>query len=156
MIHRALLAEVLDPPGAAAGPEPARLAWLRLFLRVLSAGLLAAFIPWITLIVLHARVLQPDGALATLLRFKPYNPSYETMLAAIHIVWAIMLWRASDDPVKHVLFIDFTIWANAAHALVMLVVTPMQKGALMMVFETFPLFLVAAALMWLRPRPLRS
>ncbi len=52
-------------------------------------------------------------------------------MAAIYIAWAVMLWRASGDPAKHPLFIDFTIWATAAHALVMLIATPMQKGLVM-------------------------
>ena len=131
--------------------EAARMIWLRLFLKVLAVGFLAAFIPWITLILLNAPILAPGGRLAPLLRFQPYNTHYESMMAAIHIVWAVMLWRASGDPARHLLFIDFTIWANAAHGLVMLIATPMQKGLVMMVIEGVPLFVIAAVLFWLRP-----
>jgi hypothetical protein len=115
-------------------------------------GFLAAFIPWITLILLNAPILAPGGRLAPLLRFQPYNPHYESMMTAIHIVWAVMLWRASDDPARHSLFIDFTMWANAAHGVVMLVVTPMQKGLVMTFIESIPLLVIAAVLVWLRPR----
>lgn len=132
--------------------ETVKMTWLRIFLRVLSVGFLAAFIPWITLILLKVPILAPGGTLAPLLRFQPYNANYESMMAAIYIAWAVMLWRASADPAKHVLFIDFTIWANAAHGLVMLIATPIQKGPVMMVFEGFPLFVIAAVLWWLRPR----
>ena len=131
--------------------ETVRMAWLRLFLRVLSVGFLAAFVPWITMILLNAPVLAPGGRLAPLLRFQPYNPHYESMMTAIHVVWAIMLWRASDSPAKHFLFIDFTMWANAAHGFVMIIATPMQKGLVMMVIESLPLFVIAAVLWWLRP-----
>jgi hypothetical protein len=130
----------------------ARMIWLRIALRVLSVGFLAAFIPWITLILLRVPVLAAGGTLAPLLRFQPYNAHYESMMAAIHIVWAIMLWRASDNPAKHTLFIDFTIWANAAHALVMFIATPVQKGFVMTMIEGLPLLFVAAVLWWLRPR----
>ena len=106
-----------------------RMVWLRFALRVLSAGFLTAFIPWIALILLNAPVLAPGGQLAPLLRFQPYNASYESMMAAIHLVWAIMLWRASGNPANHRLFIDFTIWANAAHGLVMLVATPLRRAS---------------------------
>jgi hypothetical protein len=133
--------------------EAVRITWLRTFLRVLSAGYLAAFIPWITLILLNAPVLTPGSRLAPLLRFQPYNAHYESMMAAIHIVWAIMLWRASAAPAKHTLFIDFTIWANVAHGVVMLVATPLQKGLVMTIIEGFPLFGIAGALWFLRPRP---
>lgn len=132
--------------------EAVRITWLRWFLRLLSVGYLAAFIPWITLILVNAPALAPGGSLAPLLRFQPYNANYESMMAAIHIVWAVMLWRASRDPARHLLFIDFTIWANAAHGLVMLIATPLQKGLVMMFFEGLPLIGLAAALWWLRPR----
>ena len=59
------------------------------------------------------------------------------MLTAIDIVWAVMLWRASNDPARHLLFIDFSIWANAAHGLVMIIATPIQKGPVMTVIEAF-------------------
>lgn len=125
---------------------------LRIFLRVLSLGMLAAFVPWITLILLNAAVLRPGGSLAPLLRFQPYNTSYESMLVAIHLVWAIMLWRTSNAPERHIMFLDFTIWANGAHGAVMIVATPIQKGALMTIVESVPLLLITAALIWLRPR----
>lgn len=132
--------------------ETARMAWLRTVLRVLSVGFLAAFIPWITLILLNAPILAPGGTLAPLLRFQPYNAHYESMMAAIYIAWAVMLWRASGNPAKHSLFIDFTIWATAAHAVVMLIATPMQKGMIMTAIEGLPLLLIAAVRWWLRPR----
>ncbi|HSL70895.1 MAG TPA: DUF6632 domain-containing protein [Longimicrobiales bacterium] len=127
-------------------------AWLRLVLRILAVGLLAAFIPWLTLILLNAPVLAPGSLLAPLLRFQPYNAHYESMLTAIYLVWAVMLWRASGDPAKNALFIDFTIWASVAHGLVMLVATPMQKGVVMTFVEGVPLFVMAGVLWWLRPR----
>jgi hypothetical protein len=114
--------------------------------------ILAAFIPWITLILLNAPNLAPGGRLAPLLRFQPYNVHYESMMTAIHIVWAVMLWRASADPARHGLFIDFTMWANVAHGLVMLIATPIQKGLVMTFIEGVPLFVIAAVLAWLRPR----
>jgi hypothetical protein len=132
--------------------EAMRMTWLRWFLRVLSVGFLAAFIPWVTLILVNAPLLAPGGSLAPLLRFQPYNANYESMMAAIYIVWAVMLWRASYDPARHLLFIDFTIWANAAHGLVMLIATPIQKGLGMMFIEGLPLLALAGVLWWLRPR----
>ncbi len=74
------------------------------------------------------------------------------MLTAIHLVWAVMLGRAAADPARHTLFLDFTIWANAAHGAVMVIATPMQKGMVMMFVEALPLFGIAAVLWWLRPR----
>jgi len=112
----------------------------------LSVGFLTAFIPWITLILLNAPMLAPGGQLAPLLRFQPYNAYYKSMMAAIHVVWAVMVWRASDNPANHRLFIDFTLWANAAHGLVMLIATPIHKGLVMTVVEGLPLLGIAAVL----------
>lgn len=125
---------------------------LRGFLRLLSVAYVAVFIPWIALILAQAPALAPGGSLAPLLRFQPYNAAIESMIAAIHIVWGVMLWRASDDPRRHLLFIDFTIWANVAHGLVMLVATPLQKGLVMTLIEGVPLFVISAVLLLLRPR----
>jgi hypothetical protein len=131
--------------------EVKKLSWLRTLLRVLAVAYLAAFVPWIALILFDAPALVPGGSLAPFVRFQPYNAPYESMLAVIHIVWGGMLWRASEDPRRHLLFIDFTIWANVAHGLVMLVVTPLQKGLLMTMIEGLPLFVIAALLLGLRP-----
>lgn len=132
--------------------ERTRLRWVGIYLKVLAVGFLTAFIPWITLILLNAPILAPGSALAPLLRFQPYNAPYETMMAAVHMVWAVMLWRAASNPAQHTLFIDFTIWANAAHGVVMVIVTPLQKGLGMAFIESIPLLVIAAVLWWLRPR----
>lgn len=132
--------------------EAVKTTWLRTFLRVLAVGYLVAFVPWITLILVKAPILAPGGSLAPLVRFPPYNAPLESMMASIHIVWAIMFWRASEDPSRHLLFIDFTIWANVAHGLVMLVATPLTKGLVMTVIEGLPLLVIAGVLLALRPK----
>lgn len=136
--------------------EAVRMAWLRIFLRVLSVGFMATFIPWITLILVNAPILAPGGVLAPWLRFQPYNPHYESMLTVIHLTLAVMLWRASGDPARHVLFIDFTMWANGAHGVLMLILTPMQKGLTMTFIEGVPFLGMAAVLWWLRPKRVRQ
>ncbi len=133
--------------------EPMRMERLSWVLRLTAIGFILGFVPWIILILLEAPVMQPGSPLATMLRYEPFNHSYEGMLAAIHIVWAVMLWRASRNPSGHTSLIDFTIWASLAHASFMLVDTPFQKGWPMTAAEVLPLLLIAAALAWLRPRP---
>lgn len=133
--------------------ERTRTAWLGWALRLTAIAFILGFVPWITLILLGAPVMEPGSQLAPMLRYEPFNHSYEGMLAVIHIVWAVMLWRASRDPSGHASLIDFTIWASLAHAAYMLVDTPSQKGWPMTVVEVLPLLLIAAALIWLRPRP---
>ena len=77
---------------------------------------------------------------------------YESMLAAIYIVWAVMLWRASGNlqvmlyssisrsgqpqPMPHDGYSD----------------PPLSKDPVMTVVESLPLLVIAALLWWLRPR----
>ena len=131
--------------------EPTKDLWLRLLLRLLAIGYFAAYIPWITLILLKVPILAPGGSLAPLLRFQPYNANYESMLVAIHLVWAVMLWRAASKPGENLLFIDFTIWASAAHGVVMLIATPMQKDLIMTFIEALPLFGMSVVFWYFRP-----
>lgn len=128
-----------------------KMGWLGVFLKLISVGFLISFTSWITLILLDAPIVAPGGTLAPLLRFQPYNPYMESMIAAIYIVWAVMMWRASSAPARHPLFIDFLMWASAAHGLVMVIATPMQKGLLMTMIEAIPWFVIAGMLWWLRP-----
>lgn len=132
--------------------DAARIYLLRIVLRVVAVGFLAALLPWIALILTRAPALAPGGSLAPILRFQPYNAAYESMMAAVLVPWAVLLWRASSDPASHRLFIEFTIWSNAAHAAVMIVATPAQKGVAMAFVEAVPLFIIAAAVWWFRPR----
>lgn len=49
----------------------------------------------------------------------PRNMPYEFMIGGIYIAWGIVMVIASKEPLKHKLFIDFTILANLFHAVVM-------------------------------------
>jgi hypothetical protein len=53
--------------------ESLRLISLRLFMRVLSVGFLAAFIPWITLILLNAPVLARPAVVSH--HYSDFNPT---------------------------------------------------------------------------------
>ena len=43
----------------------------------------------------------------------------EQMISIVYIVWGLFLWRAAGDPLRNRLFIEFTIVANLAHAILM-------------------------------------
>lgn len=77
-----------------------------------------------------APVLAPGGRLAPVLSGFSLV-AYESMIAAIDVVWALIVLRGAGDPARHSIFVEFTIRATAAHALVMLIATPMRKGLIM-------------------------
>lgn len=41
------------------------------------------------------------------------------MLFLIYVVWVVFVLRASTNPRQYLSFLGFTMWANAAHALIM-------------------------------------
>ena len=43
------------------------------------------------------------------------------MLMVIYIVWGVFLLRAARDPQSYASFLSFTMWANLAHGLLMIV-----------------------------------
>jgi len=71
----------------------------------------------------------------------------------VYFVWAIFFFIAARNPVRYLSFIDFTIWANGVHGLIMAI------QALMMPMYTYKFFtdiayciILAAGLALLRPR----
>lgn len=103
---------------------------LSLSIRVLSI-ILFLFTPifFLTLLALG----NPDNSLLQVL--KPdirgeYKWDFELMFATIYFIWAIFLWKASSNPQKHMLFIDFSIWTNVAHGVVMILIGILREGEL--------------------------
>lgn len=44
-----------------------------------------------------------------------YAWDFELMFTTIFAIWGVYLWKASKEPQKHLMFIDFTIVATLAH-----------------------------------------
>lgn len=86
-------------------------------------------------------------------RWAPHHPAYERMIAAIYVALGLCLWRAAEDPRRHVLLVDFTILSSVLHGAVMLYDALARGGEHAHLWGDVPLLLCAAALLlWLRPR----
>jgi hypothetical protein len=81
-------------------------------------------------IALIASATESDspGLIRDLFAWGSIGDAEEMMLSAIYIVWGLFLWQTARDPLRHRFFIDFTIAANAAHFLVMLVQSIVMHG----------------------------
>jgi hypothetical protein len=55
------------------------------------------------------------------MRWEPLAKHIELMLEGVYFVWAIFFFKAARNPLRYLSFIDFTIWANAVHGLIMVV-----------------------------------
>ncbi len=100
--------------------------WLPLVIRLFAASLLTFF--GLGLIVSTFDV-DLGHHLMSLIRWgMDDGRHYEVMIETIYVVWAVFLWRAAADPARNALFLDFTVWANAAHFTVMAAMGVMMDG----------------------------
>ena len=52
--------------------------------------------------------------------WSPAQPEYQLMIVGIYLVMGLMMiFQASKDPLKHILFIRFVIYSSLAHGLIM-------------------------------------
>ena len=125
---------------------------LKAFLTIYGVISLILFCGLFVLTMINAPIMQDGGALR-FMRWTPLAPHIELMLEAIYIVWAIFLFLAARQPLRYISFINFTIWANLVHGLVMLVQSILMPAFRYKIFTDVAYCLVIAlGLTALRPR----
>ncbi len=125
---------------------------LRLFLNTYGVISVVLFGGLFLLTLMDAPVLQEGGALR-FMRWEPLAKHIELMLEGVYLVWAIFFFLAAPNPLRYLSFIDFTIWANGVHGLIMLVQSVMMPEFHYKIFTDVAYCLVlAAGLQILRPR----
>ena len=130
--------------------------WLRWFLYAYGVISLALFSSLFVLTLLDAPVIQEGGALR-FLRWEPLAKHIELMIESVYVVWGVFLLRAARDPEGYRSFIDFTIWANLAHGLLMVGQTvAMPQFMHKMYTDNAYCLVLAFGLLWLRPRTARG
>jgi hypothetical protein len=97
---------------------------LRIFLRVYGVLTLAIFsLLFVGFIVQTPLLAEHGGALNWTIwndvRFGNEHAHVPPMLLLIYVVWGVFLLRAASDPPAYRSFLDFTMWANLAHGLLM-------------------------------------
>ena len=97
---------------------------LQLFLRVYGTVALVLF-STLLLAFLVQWPMVDEGAPLHWVIWDRVTHHVAPMLFAIYIVWAAYLLRAARRPAAYASFLDFTMWANLAHALIMV---PMALG----------------------------
>ncbi len=94
------------------------LAPLKAFLNVYGILSIVLFGGLFSLTLFDAPIMQDGGALR-FMRWEPLAKHIELMLEGVYLVWGVFLLRAARDPAQYLSFIDFTIWANLVHGLIM-------------------------------------
>jgi uncharacterized protein DUF6632 len=89
--------------------------------------------------------------------WSPGQHEYELMMSGIYATLGVFLLMAARNPEAHTSLIWFTVWSSVVHGAIMAVlafVDPTEHGHL--IADVPALFLVAAALAFLTPRPSTS
>ena len=133
--------------------ESTRLARLRLFLRIYGVLMFVIFVPLSIGFVLQLPAMNPGGALHWLI-WDDISGHVGPMLFVIYLVWGVFLLMAANDPLRYQPFLEFTMWANLAHGLLMV---PMAlEGSHIYhskLLTDIPFLLgLSAGIFWLRPR----
>jgi hypothetical protein len=97
---------------------------LSIFLRVYGVLTLLIFsLLFIGFIVQTPLLAEHGGALNWTIwndvKFGAEHAHVPPMLLLIYVVWGAFLLRAASDPPAYRSFLDFTMWANLAHGLLM-------------------------------------
>jgi hypothetical protein len=103
---------------------PRKLAALSVFLRIygiltliIFSLLFVGFIVQTPLLAEHGGVL--NWTIWNDVRFGNDHAHVPPMLLLIYVVWGVFLLRAASNPPAYSSFLDFTMWANLAHGLLM-------------------------------------
>jgi hypothetical protein len=128
-----------------------RLKRFQWFVRAWSYASLALFATLLVSFTLRAPVLDHGGALKWAI-WDDVGGHVGPMLFVIYMTWAVFLIRASRDPWQHSLFFDFTVWANVAHGVLMIVQMAFSHHDAWKIFTDVPWILgLSAGIALLRP-----
>jgi hypothetical protein len=124
---------------------------LRLFLNVYAVISVILFGGLFFLTLTDAPIIQEGGALR-FMRWEPLAKHIELMLEGVYLVWAFFFFAAARKPLRYLSFINFTVWANAVHGLIMVVqAMSMPHFHYKMFTDVAYCLVLAAGLMALRP-----
>ena len=133
-----------------------RIRKLQVLLRVYGVSTLLIFSTLSIAFLFQLTAFNPGGPLHWLIWDDVYG-HVGPMLIIIYLVWGVFLLLASRDPARYASFLDFTLWANLAHGVLMI---PMALFGEMyhskfLTDIPFILFLSLGLYLW-RPRPVAS
>lgn len=101
-----------------------KLAVLTTFLRVYGALSLIVFVPLFAGFLVQTPLLAENGGVLNWLVWNDVRSGHDhahvpPMLFLIYIVWGAFLLLAARKPLAYTSFLDFTMWANLLHGLLM-------------------------------------
>ena len=92
---------------------------LKTFLTIYGIVSIMLFGTLFLLTSIDAPIMQEGGALR-FLRWDILSKHVELMIEIVYLVWGIFMLIAARKPLSNLSFINFTLWANLAHGILMI------------------------------------
>ena len=99
--------------------ELSKLKKLTLFLNIYGVVSILLFGGLFLLTSFDTPIMQEGGALR-FMRWDVLSKHVELMLEAVYLVWGVFMLKAARKPMGYLSFLNFTLWANLVHGLVMI------------------------------------
>lgn len=124
---------------------------LKVFLTIYGIISIMLFGGLFILTSLNAPVMQ-EGGMLRFLRWDILSKHVELMIEIVYLVWGIFMLLAARDPLAHFSFLNFTLWANLAHG-VLMIPQAVMVGMMYKMYTDIAYCLVLAIGLWvLMPR----
>jgi len=92
---------------------------LKIFLTIYGIVSIMLFGTLFLLTSIDAPIIQEGGALR-FLRWDILSKHVELMIEIVYLVWGIFMLIAARKPLSNLSFLNFTLWANLAHGILMI------------------------------------
>src|SRR5436190_23635756 len=120
---------------------------LKLFLNIYGVVSILLFGGLFLLTSIDAPIMQEGGALR-FLRWDVLSKHVELMIEIVYLVWGIFMLIAARKPLAYLSFLNFTLWANLAHGLLM-IPQAMMVGMMYKMYTDIAYCLVLALGLWI-------
>jgi len=120
---------------------------LKIFLTIYGIVSILLFGGLFLLTSTDASIMQDGGALR-FMRWDILSKHVELMIEAVYLVWGIFMLLAARKPLSYLSFLNFTLWANLVHGLLM-IPQAMMVGMMYKMFTDIAYCLVLAIGLWI-------
>ncbi|MCB0534781.1 MAG: hypothetical protein KDC61_05875 [Saprospiraceae bacterium] len=122
---------------------------LKIFLNIYGIISIMLFGTLFLLTSIDAPIMQEGGALR-FLRWDILSKHVELMIEIIYLVWGVFMLIAAHRPLSNLSFLNFTLWANLAHGILM-IPQAMMTGMMYKMYTdiAYCLFLAIGLWIWL-------
>jgi hypothetical protein len=125
----------------------AKLKKLKIFLTIYGIISIMLFGTLFLLTSMDAPIMQEGGALR-FLRWDILSKHVELMIEIVYLVWGIFMLLAARKPLSSLSFINFTLWANLAHG-VLMIPQAMMTGMMYKMYTDIAYCLCLAIGLWI-------